>query len=375
MKAKIAERVAREAGVADLPSILSERTSPSELRSLLLHAFSARAARVTEGELVRFFEAKAAVHPSAVDARVFHAFEAEAYAAASAFEAVDLAPVVPFGLNHALGGIDQANVATTIRGFEVLADPTVALALVAAGRRRAGADPAAEMRFCASARLLRLQPIPDIPGFTPHFRLFCLVTAGRASAEHGFETSALAGQLEAWLTMFDRLSTKGYSFGQVSVELADTEVVEALLGRAGIDRGEVRRSARAHDPSAAEGLLAKASGDVPRSVSDPAELSALVDPKLLVRLSRARERVFAPLAARFPAVRFHFAPLRLEGLGYYAGLRLRLDVTTPDGAEISLGDGGFTPWTARLLSDRRERFLATGIGHELACKILRAGGR
>jgi hypothetical protein len=248
MTSKIVERVAREAGIAELPAALAERLPASDLKSLLLHTFSARAARATEVELLRSFESKKAVRPSAVDARVFHAFEAEAY----------------------------------------------------------------------------------------------------------------------------RLSEKGYSFGQVSVELADTDVVLALLAAAGIERAEVRSAARAHDPSGAARLLENAARDVPLRVFDPAkELSHLVDPTLLVRLVRAKDRVFAPLSARFPGVSFFIAPLRLEGLGYYAGLRLRLNVTLPDGTEISLGDGGFTTWTQRLLGNRRERFLASGIGTELACKILR----
>jgi hypothetical protein len=173
-----------------------------------------------------------------------------------------------------------------------------------------------------------------------------------------------------------RLSETGYSFGRVSVELADTDVVEALLARAGLDRAEVRGAARAHDPAGAQRLVEKAARDIPRAVSDPAgELSAFIAPQHLVRLVRAKERVFAPLSERFPDVRFFFAPLRLEGLGYYAGLRLRVNVTLPDGAEISLGDGGFTTWTQRLLSDRRERYLASGIGLELACKRFRVGSR
>ena len=75
-----------------------------------------------------------------------------------------------------LGQIDQNNVASTIRGTEVLADPTAALALEAAVRRRA--NPAETVRLCAVCRVLRLQPVPDVPGFTQHFALFALVTAG-----------------------------------------------------------------------------------------------------------------------------------------------------------------------------------------------------
>jgi hypothetical protein len=160
----------------------------------------------------------------------------------------------------------------------------------------------------------------------------------------------------------------------VSVELADTDVDEAVLQTAGIDRYELRRSARPDDPAADARLLEQMPHPIPRAVSDPAEeLSRFVPAQHLVRLVRAKERVFVPLSRRFPDVRFYFAPLRLEGLGYYAGLRLRVNVTLPDGTEVALVDGGFTTWTQRLLSDRRERFLASGIGVELACKRARTG--
>ena len=47
------------------------------------------------------------------------------------------------------------------------------------------------MRLCAVCRVLRLQPFPDEPGFTQHFALFALVTAGRSQPSHGFEIEAL----------------------------------------------------------------------------------------------------------------------------------------------------------------------------------------
>ncbi len=72
---------------------------------------------------------------------------------------------------------------------EVLADPTAALALEAAVRRRANPDET--VRLCAVCRVLRLQPFPDEPGFSQHFALFALVTAGRSQPSHGFELEAL----------------------------------------------------------------------------------------------------------------------------------------------------------------------------------------
>jgi fermentation-respiration switch protein FrsA (DUF1100 family) len=77
--------------------------------------------------------------------------------AADGFDAVALAPVSPLWLNTVLGGIDKNNALATARGTEVLADPTTALSLEAALRRRDGER---VVRACSVDRVLRLQPFP-----------------------------------------------------------------------------------------------------------------------------------------------------------------------------------------------------------------------
>lgn len=125
-------------------------------------------------------------------------------AVTEAFEALDLAPVAPFGTCAVLSGIDQNNVLSALRRAEVVADPTAALALAAAARRR---SPAARrsgwVRLCASTRVVRMQSLAGAPpGYTPHFRLFALGTAGRDAREHRFETDTLGrcmpGYLARW---------------------------------------------------------------------------------------------------------------------------------------------------------------------------------
>jgi hypothetical protein len=60
--------------------------------------------------------------------------------------------------------------------------------------------------------------------------------------------------------------------------------------------------------------------------------------------------------------------------GYYRGACFSIYVTTPQGRRIQLADGGFTDWTARLLSNRKERLLTSGLGVELLAGLLGAGG-
>lgn len=63
------------------------------------------------------------------------------------------------------------------------------------------------------------------------------------------------------------------------------------------------------------------------------------------------------LDPRFEVVRGELPADPSRTSGYYQGLCFKVYL---DGQEI--GDGGFVDWTQRLLSDRKERLLITGIG-------------
>src|SRR5262249_44606046 len=151
--------------------------------------------------------------PSTVSARDLITFDSVAFQAASDFAALDLSPVCPFAAAATLGGTSQNNVATAIRNAEALGDPTLALALEG-GRRRPVADP---VRLCASHRVIRLQPF-DVPGYSPHFRLFALLTAGRDMGSFGFETANLMEHVRVYLMMFRALGSMGFAFRNPLVE-------------------------------------------------------------------------------------------------------------------------------------------------------------
>jgi hypothetical protein len=61
----------------------------------------------------------------------------------------------------------------------------------------------------------------------------------------------------------------------------------------------------------------------------------------------------------------------LEHPYYSGGLRYRIWVTAPDGAEIPLADGGTFDWLSRLTSNRRAVFVGSGLGAQLI--VLRFG--
>jgi len=289
-----------------------------------------------------------------VTARDLAAFDSVAFDAAPDFHALDLSPVCPFAAASTLGGTSQNNVVTAIRQAEVLGDPTIALALEAARRR----ESAGLVRLCASHRVIRLQPF-DVPGYSPHFRLFGLVTAGRDTGSFRFEAQNLCEHVRTYLRMFRMLTAAGFVLRNPLVEFSDMAAVESALAEAGVTREEVRESVRAHRPGGAERFLQE------RRIGSLREA-----PHSLVE-----DQVIAPLRDEFPEAEFRLHQQRLEGLGYYRPFALRISPEAPDGNRYAIVDGGTTDWTARLLGNRKERLLISGIGSEFVCKTYRPGSQ
>jgi len=310
---KLIERLRRELGEGEVVDGLARRLAPTDLQSLLMHVFRQRSAGRTVAELLAQYERAPMFAPSSVDARALLEIERLAFECAGDFEGIELGPVAPLGINRVLGQIDQNNSLATIRGGEVLADPTTLKALECARRRRAGVG--GTVKLCARSRNLRLQPF-DKPGFSPHFGLFSLVTAGRDRAGRAFEMEGLREHLRVYLRLLERLGGAGYTFTGVDVSVSDTERDER-------------------------------------------------------RLEQARAEVLGPLAGEFPGVTFRLDPGREHGLNYYVGLCLNIVANDPTGLTLNLADGGFTDWTRRLFSNGKERLLVSGMGIELLPKRFR----
>lgn|SRR5215207_8068452 len=358
------ERIARTARVPELADVLADRIPSADLSSVLLHAYRQRSARRAPADLMAQRERDATVAAADVDARRLNVLDRLAFAAAERFEALELAPVCPLATNTVLGGIDQNNVLATIRNTEVLADPTTAQALECARRRRLGDS---HVRLCASNRVLRMQPF-DVPGFTRHFRLFALASASRATPSHGFELAALREHLAAHLRLLIALGTEGYRCHDITVEVSHSRIARAVLAHAGADLDQIRSRVRSHAPSeAAEPLDEQGVSRVilrdPLPAMNAILGSELAGPARL--LASVHRDVFSALGRQFPTVDFVFDLTRTEALDDYAGAMLKISATDATGVRLGLADGGCTPWTQRLLSDRKERLLVSGIGLSL----------
>lgn len=368
MSSKIVERIASDTGIPNLASALCKLPS-SDLQSLLMHVFQVRTRGLGVPDILRTV-GRAMLQPSKIDARVLNEFDGIAFGAAQGFEAIELAPVCSLGLNRVLGAIDQNNVLTTLRNAEVLGDATMPLA-VECWRRRKDSSRCGDrtpVRLASSHRVVRLQPF-DRPGYVPHFKLFSLVTAGRDTGSLAFEIQHLGEHIRCYLRLFRKLGAYGFHLANPLVEISDTGIVRSWLAAQGVSSDQVRESIRAHRPGGSEQFLAERGIVLPNAVEDPArELSG----QGIDRLARLKSGLLDALQVEFPEAQFRFNLARLEGLSYYNGFCLRISPQAPDGARYPVADGGLTDWTARLLQNKKERLLTSGIGTEFVCFRYRA---
>ena len=182
---------------------LADGLPASRLWSLLLEVAEARAGARAPADLVEQWDRDRFVQPALVDQRSLVEVDRHLLAAASAFESIELSPVAPLGVCSSMGHTSQNKILSTLRGTEVVADPTNVLALECARRFRHGA--ATTVRLATSHRCVRAQEIPQRRGFTANFRIFCLVSAGLERQNHAFVVAALVEQMTAMLHGLERL--------------------------------------------------------------------------------------------------------------------------------------------------------------------------
>jgi hypothetical protein len=207
--------------------------APSALWSLLLDVLGHHAAQRAPAHVQRQFERDGFVQPAPIDQRTLVALDGHLLAAAAGFEAIELSPLAPLGACSTVGPTSQNKIVSALRGTEVLADPTNVLALECARRLRA--DPTLRVRLATCARCVRAQELPKLPGYAPHFRIFCLVSAGREQADHAVAGAELGTHIATHLAAFDRLARHGYAFPDRRVTVLATPARAALADRVAAD--------------------------------------------------------------------------------------------------------------------------------------------
>jgi hypothetical protein len=166
------------------------------------------------------------------------------------------------------------------------------------------------VHLATSQRVLRAQPHRKAPGFAPHFRLFALASAGREAKDHAFTVETVALHVRRMLAAVDQLAAHGYGFSARRVVLLATREREALAAR----------------------------------------VAALLPP--------------VPVSHE-----------RLDHAYYSGGLRYQIWLAPLAAAdEAPVIDGGVFDWLAKISSNRRAVFVASGAGTQVLALRFRASG-
>jgi hypothetical protein len=307
----IVEKILQRINRPELVKILSEELTPSELNSLLLDVFDRQTDQLSPPELLQQYQKNRFVKPADTNflglreletklLRIFETFQ---------FKAIELSPVAPLGSCSVVATADQKKILSALRGTEVLADATNALALHVSDLKKDGqwkpVFPTDQLRFSTIQRHVRT-PKVAIPGHTQHFKIGCLVSSGRDTGGFQFERESLAEHVAV-----------------MTAVLRDALHVDALRFKL-IQRSE-------------DGRL----------------LEQVKDHILQLRKDIIIETETDPI----------------RGNSYYKGMQYKVIITVR-GQEYEIGDGGFVDWTQQLLQNKKERFLITGLGVEMLFRLV-----
>ncbi|GHJ55411.1 hypothetical protein Nm8I071_47180 [Nonomuraea sp. TT08I-71] len=194
----------------------------ADLRTLLLAVTRDRVATVRPADVVRRWREDRFVRPADVDPRALARLEARVWDLLPADVAgIELSPVAPLGTCAAVAPVSQNRIVGTTRGTEVVSDPTNALAVEAALRRRR----AGEVHLAAAHRVLRAQDFG--PGAAAHFRLFTLVSSARDTGSGRTEARLLVRHLTFWRSVLAELA--GLATPALHVTLLDDPVLADRL--------------------------------------------------------------------------------------------------------------------------------------------------
>ncbi|MCL2045563.1 MAG: hypothetical protein FWG88_04180 [Oscillospiraceae bacterium] len=298
---KIIERILDKIGdreLLDKISILSK----SDLNSLLLEIHHEQAQEATAPEVLKAYQANRFTVPSELDPVDYHLLEAELLSLAkkSDIRAILLSPSAPFASCSVFGCVDQNNIVSATRGVEILSDPTNMLSIIIAEQlKRNETDNTSAIHYGATARVLRAQPFPKIKGYYAHFGIFCIVSSGKDTGSYSCEKELLSKQL----SFYKNLASEKFK-GNLSI---------VLRKRRGYTDGDGFFEAMAE-------LVKTALPDVPLSYD-----------------------------------------LDHEDNNYYKGINYKMYVEKDD-EKTEIGDGGFVDWIAKLVNNKKERCLISGIG-------------
>jgi hypothetical protein len=316
MDDRIIECISNRIKVPNLIELLSEKLSFSDLQSLLMRLFDVKVRTKNQIDLLKEYDTNRFVKPSDIDPVSHRKLELGIFSLLpEEFIAIELSPLAPLGTSSVLTTVHQNNVISTIRNTEVAADTTNILALECAIRRKKllknDKNSVDRIRLCSSQTVTRGQPFEN-KAFSSSFNVVALCTAGKDEGNDKFEVEALTEHISYYLRIFDRLLDPG-------------------------DIKNIRIKFFEYDDSSNINLVEK--------------IKSLID-------FRKEIIIESELNSKY-------------GKGYYTRLRFMINIVNQSNKDFNYVDGGFTDWTSKLLNNKKERLLTSGIGTYLLLRTVR----
>jgi len=368
MEKIIIEKMSRLLGSENIIEKLS-LLSAKDFQSLLLYVFERRARDWTVTELFKQYSNSRLTGAAAISQKELINFDKVALDLLDKdFKTIEFSPITAFGVNSILASTNQKNVMSTVKNFEVIADPVTTLALESA-RLRDRANKTQIINLATSQRCVRLQNFDNIPGFLPHFRVLALSSAGYHETVHELEIGFICKHLTYYLNLIKLLKPElNLNIKKISILLSDMGLTEYLIYKYKVDRIGLGRLTQDKNFNLIDFLKI----DSPRYIFTLKDLEPTIiknsDTDIyILRLKKAYQTIKESLVMHRRSTEFGVDLGRIAGMGYYDNFCIRVNAENDQGQTFPIIDGGATTWLKKLLSCKKERFFLSGIGSELLC--------
>ena len=298
----------------ELLDLLTKELSGSELNTLLLDVIRNKTKAMSGPELLNKYQLNRFVKPADLPVLELKKTELELLTLFKDhfFEPVELSPVSVLGSCSVVASVDQNKILSALRGTEILADATNAMALHICDLKKRKLwvpdKPTQKLRLSTIQRHVRTQSI-TATGFTPHFKVGCFVTSGLDTGSFNFEKETLLEQLQ----LLNAIYKNHYGVQEINFR---------FLCRSGY--------------------------------SDPFRVANEVKDYV----ARHKEWLDIEIVEN-PEKETNY----YKGLQYKANIRWKNQI-------YEIADGGFVDWTQTILQNKKERFLIGGIGFEFMYRVM-----
>lgn len=282
------------------------------------------------------------------------------------FDLIELSPVMPLGANSVITKISQNTVSSTIRSGEVIADPTTALILEGAFRRKKKKGNK-EINLATMCRVLRIQKF-DNPNYYPHFNSFAMASLVYSSLEKKFTYQKFIEHISTYLDYMIIQNKNSFTFDDIEVRISSIRLLNDILSTLSIECvNKLRRNSLnddydfLHDNGFTITPLINSMEEFPVNFLKSKGIYVNVTGFKLVF-----DNIIEVLRKKYDTVKFTIDIGRKAGLGYYKDLCFHIFAKNKQGKCMTLADGGEVSWAASLLSDNKERAIVSGFGLEMS---------